>query len=216
MAASLDITGELDIIGEVGSLSAGDVLDLRSNFQAGTNTLASQDDLQRITARHHRAAQLLAQGHPKTVVARVLRSSEAGLNRLIGCPAFAELVESYQKEIFQEEVVFTQDLLGLRDEVMDALREKVESRSVKAETLVAATRDLLDRTGYSPVKRLQVVSTNLGPQDLEEMKNRAQAREGENVVKARPGGPPVGETPPGLPAGGEPAKPGSEGSGEGV
>ena len=117
---------------------------------------APAPSLKRIRVRHHRAAQMLAQGMRVAEVAALTGYSKATLYRLsTQDPAFRELIEHYRGVADRQYVDLHRMMADLSEEVVEELTDRVRSAPEELSTkdLMELLRTLADRTGHGPTRK---------------------------------------------------------------
>lgn len=143
--------------------------DLAEPKPPGGSTLPA---LKRIRAVHHQAARLLATGMAPGQVSLTTGLCPSRISILQRDPSFSELVAHYREldeEIFLDVRGQVAALGTTAAQVLhDRLLESPEDVSTKDLTQLLSTA--LDRGGYAPVQKTISTTTNLGPEELEALR----------------------------------------------
>jgi hypothetical protein len=131
--------------------------------------------VQKIWHSHHEIMRLMLMGWKQKDIARYLNVSEA----MVSYTANSELVKR-QMAIMQDARDI--DAIDVADEIrklapicLEKLAEIMKSETTKDALVVDVAQDLLDRAGYSPVKKLAVAEyRHLTGADIEEIKQLAR------------------------------------------
>ena len=99
-------------------------------------------------------------------------------------PAFQALLRRYQGQVNISGLDLKERIQLGAQEALARLHEVLREEEVEPEVLLRATTDLLDRSGYRPVRSKEVRSldSGLSAQDLEEIKVEVNRRE-ESIVE---------------------------------
>ena len=164
-----------DLIGEVNELSEAEV---KVYAECGPD---SWPQVQRISHRHHRIAQMLALGETPTVICRALDiASPATISRLKESPAFASLVQSYQEEVTDRDAATQMEMRAIGASALQKMHTQICEGNVTHDDLRKTAIGLLDRTGHSPVQKTESKNLNIhiSAEKLEELKDRARVVDG--------------------------------------
>lgn len=160
----------------VAPLTQRDLDELAANGPQPTRA----NSIDRMRLRHHRIARMMALGRKDVEIAASVGVSTGTLAKLKNTPAFRQLCMEYSELDWQEERVFESRIQALRMDVLEKLHDKVESEDLPADFLRQALRDIMDRTGHSPVKKSEsrMVHLHLAGSDIQKIKEAARGMEG--------------------------------------
>ncbi|UCF10905.1 MAG: hypothetical protein JSW65_04305, partial [Candidatus Bipolaricaulota bacterium] len=105
---------------------------------------------------HHAVARLLAWGCKIRVAARMTGYSESGVRGMLERPEFQALLRRYQGQVNLSGLDLKERIQLGAQEALARLHELVREEDVQPEVLLRATTDLLDRSGFRPVRSREV------------------------------------------------------------
>lgn len=168
-AVQEELTGEL-VLG-VRPLSAEDLADHAQNGACQPVAMAK-----RMRFVHHAIARMMATGMKQVEIAAAVGVSETMISLQHRNPAFQELVAFYQEKADKEAFDLGQQIFFAGAEALDVVRDRLQDEDnvqlIPMRELRRLTTDLLDRSGFSPVKRSENVKVSVGltREELEEVK----------------------------------------------
>ena len=156
--------------------------DSTSSIQSGT--------LKNITARHHRVAMLLAEGHGTPYVCRVTSYTRAYIGILQQDPAFKELLHYYQDRVRREQVDSVEEMSYLEASLLDKLKIMLDEDNgeLSPEFILKAFEAISSRVGHPAVSRSDVrqLSAVVNASDLENLRSRSNGDVEERVTIRTP------------------------------
>lgn len=158
----LSLEGSEDTIPEIISVEEMTLEEARASLQ--TRPHHGTNNVQRLKARHHQVAKLVAAGFRSVDIARKTGYAPGTVNALRSAPAVKELIEHYSDE-YDESVSELHDrmehaVIELMDLLQDKLEDDDEREDISINELRTLMMDLLDRVGRGPVKRIEKHSRN--------------------------------------------------------
>jgi len=153
-------------------LTLEDVLNARFKSQA-----VAKSEVSRIRHSHHEIARLLAAGHKQVEVARMLGRTQVNISILCKNPMFQDLIAYYQESRLQDSLELSSRIRAAASDSLEALQERIDGEleqpgSLNTSDLHKITKDLLDRSGHSPVSRRESrnISIGLSADDIKKIK----------------------------------------------
>lgn len=147
-------------------------------------------DLQKIRARHHSVARLLASGVPEGVVATITRFSPSRISQLKNSPAMQELISHYRGPGAEASQVLAEKLRVLGDSAAEELAERITERpdELSTQDLVAISKLGLDRSGHGPSSKLEVDQTThlVDHAELLKLRQGVRASEASRITRLQP------------------------------
>lgn len=127
--------------------------------------------------RHHEVARLLALGYSHVQISAVMGISPQTIWMLKGNPAFQDLLTYYMSERDKAVRDVSGRIESLAMSGLDRLQDFLESPDAAPALVREVAMNLLDRAGYSPVKKKEVraMHTVLTAEDLKEIRNGSSA-----------------------------------------
>jgi hypothetical protein len=142
-------------------------------------------EIQRLRHTHHAIARYMAIGLKDVEICRITGYKPATLSMLKRGQAFRDLVESYKEMAESQAFDLQRRIHFIGDLTLDRIQQRLENdescNATPLEHLRRLSVDLLDRDGYTPVKRS--INLNIGRLDAEQLaaiKARAEAEEVEH------------------------------------
>lgn len=119
---------------------------------------AADTDLQKLRARHHSVARLLASGLGEGLVATLTGFSGTRISQLKNSPAMQELIAHYRGPGMEAAQVLRESLQVLGHAGVEELQRRLKEspESLSASEIVAISKLGLDRSGHGPSSSLQV------------------------------------------------------------
>lgn len=149
--------------------------DLDLYIEKGPSATAPQ--LNGISYRHHRMAQLIALGLPLVKVAEIIDCTVATVSRLCKDQTFRILVDSELEKLQSRDHCLQVKLQEVAEVGLDKLHEMLcdKGTELKPTVLKDITTDMLDRAGHGPSKHVQVQkSFGIESTTLERIKENAR------------------------------------------
>lgn len=151
--------------------------------------VAEGDDLQRLRARHHMVARLLAQGIGESLVATMTGYTPGTISTLKSNPAMQELIAHYRAPVDQAAVLMGEKLRTLAGTASDELQKRLEEtpEGIEDGTLVSIIKLGADRTGNGPTSTVNVKAQHIvaTPDELRRLREEAAANERSLVKPAQ-------------------------------
>ncbi len=164
-----------ELFGEGGALRAADLVSYRSSGPE------SWSQVERISYRHHRFAQLVALGHSGVEISKTLSMTQASVSRLKASPGVSELIESYSQKLLEYDSSFQLRLQVFRDMTLEEVEKEITGGRLRGKDLAQVLFQMMDRTGYGP-KKTEDVNLNLGVSQ-EQLKHMQRAYDGANSAR---------------------------------
>lgn len=152
-------------------LSPGDVIRIETEERGVTSPA-----LQRITARHHKLARLIASGNsPHWALALETGLTESRISILLGDPTFKSLVEYYAAGVNEKFYDAVEELAGLGQDVIAELRARMDEspKEFSHGQLNELLKSTMDRTGIGPSSTNTSVQFNI---NIAQRLNAARSR----------------------------------------
>lgn len=155
--------------------------------------------IQKLTARHHTAARLLASGKSCTEVAILVSRTPQRIRDLQSDPTFSELVSYYHDQIKEESlsdsVRLQHKLVTLAEDALEEIDDRLSNDEKRSAIPISELRQIaamgLDRT-VAPPKTATPVTTppqqitfNIGQQTIKELPEKITVIDGEVDAKSR-------------------------------
>jgi hypothetical protein len=175
----LDLTTEEGLVGTVTELTPGDI---EAYKEFGPD---SWPQVNRISWRHRRMAQLLSLGTPPIKVARTMGCTAATVSRLLQSPAFKEMIAQYQDEAFDDDKAEQSAMTAVFSTGLDVLHERMVARELSDGNVVKVTLGLADRIGHAPVQRTENRNLHglMSKDEMASMKESARGRDNTRTEK---------------------------------
>lgn len=170
-----------EVFGETAIVRTADLADYEQNLsEASPDYLATlKTDYDQLSWRHHRIAQLLAVGsHSLTEISEMVGLTLTTIRYLRKSPAFVNLVQQYQLEVWDETKAVQQKVSSIRDTALDKLEKEIEENRIRGKDLAQTAFGLLDRTGHGPSKTVNNfnTNTNVDEETLDRIRERHDAQ----------------------------------------
>lgn len=135
--------------------------------------------LKRLSARHHRLAQCLAEGIPPGEAGVICGYVASRVSILQNDAAFRELVSFYTAQRQEAFIQTGEKLATLASTAIDILQDRLEEApdEFNPTQLLAVVQTAADRSGHGPASTQRNVSINVTADDLERL--RAEALNGQ-------------------------------------
>jgi len=135
------------------------------------NAVLIDYSLKKIKSSHHEIARLLALGLKNVEVAAQTGYTPQHVHNLQNAPAFQELLAHYQKRRTDEVMDLTKSINMTAADALQVLQERLDEApgAISDKDLLGITEKLLDRAGYSPVKK--VLTAGISAADLTALKD---------------------------------------------
>lgn len=135
--------------------------------------------LAELKSRHHRIAQMIAEGKSQVEISRLTGMSPQRISNLTRDPSFAELVKQYERQVLQQFATTIDKLKNLTEDAVDLLSERLESDpdSFTNTQALEIIKTVGDRAGYAPVTKSISVSAPLSADKLRQIKEAAGMRQ---------------------------------------
>lgn len=134
-------------------------------------------DLQKLRARHHAIIRMALAGHTNKQIADELEITEATVGYTLRSTLAQEKMSQMQAILDLQNVDMLARLEGAAPiafmELFEVMTTTADER-LKAKTAV----DIIDRAGYSPIKRTIGVTKHIQQTDIDEIKSRIKANGG--------------------------------------
>jgi len=149
------------------------------------NFTKSESVINRIQSRHHKIAQLMAEGRKNSEIAIILGISQSRISLFKQDPAFMELVETYKTHSIQKFADMQQRLAQLGESAIEELQERIEEnpKQLSPRELIEVAVMTLDRS-IAPVKngRNTPSDTNIQINVVNYSQKKDEAEETKNVL----------------------------------
>lgn len=131
--------------------------------------------LKRLSARHHKLAQCLAEGMKPGDAGLVCGYTAARVSVLQTDKAFKDLVGFYAAQVQQTFLGTAQKLAGVADTALDILQDRLEDEPDKFTTpqLLSVITTAADRSGHGPQSTQRNITVTLGASEIAAIKARA-------------------------------------------
>lgn len=142
------------------------------------------ENLDKIRARHHSVAQLLARGMPEGLVATITGYTSSHISTLKNNPAMQELIAHYRGPDFQLSQIIHQKLQEAAFGSLEKLSEKLEAGELDANELLALAKLGFDRSGHGPTSTVNTNSEHrvVDVAKLAELHQAARNSERKNII----------------------------------
>ena len=145
-------------------------------------------EISHMTERHHEIARrlLLGQGNKEIASAMGITPQMVSIVRNSGCVREKLTTMSGARDL--DSVDLAKEIRELAPKALQVMEEIMDDTSAPKHVRLAAARDMLDRAGFAPVKKLDVNSSHvvLSATDIEAMKKRAYSIAGDVIVDVTP------------------------------
>lgn len=152
----------------------GDIFPLPASSSRGVGGEKGQSLLKRLSARHHRLAQCLADGIPPGEAGVICGYVASRVSILQNDSAFKELISFYAAKRQEAFIETGMKLADVASTALDILQERLEEKpdDVSIPNLIAIATTALDRSGHGPSSTQKTVSVNVSAEDLERLKQQ--------------------------------------------
>lgn len=151
---------------------------------------ANDTDLQKLRARHHSVARLLATGVPETVVALITHYHPTRISQFKNSPAMQELIAHYRGPGNEAHQALKEKLRVLGEGSVDELCRRIEEapEDLTASELTALAKLGMDRSDHGPTSKVDVNSRNevIDHAKLLELKMSVREAERGRITRAQP------------------------------
>lgn len=114
-------------------------------------------DLKKIREKHHHVARLIADGLSQRLVSQICGYSEEYISILLNNPSMIELVELYRIQNGKATQVIVEKMKTVGLKALEQLDEKLDTKDLNNQELLAAAKLGLDRAGHGPTSTQKVV-----------------------------------------------------------
>lgn len=152
----------------------GDIFPLPASSSRGVGGEKGQSLLKRLSARHHRLAQCLAEGIPPGEAGVICGYVASRVSILQNDSAFKELIAFYAAKRQEAFIQTGMKLADVASTALDILQERLEDEPEKFSTpnLLAVAATALDRSGHGPSSTQKNVNVSITSDDLERLKQQ--------------------------------------------
>lgn len=159
-------------------LEADHLQALATSYDSGEKLNVVADPRLRMSRRHHRLAQLLANGMEPGRAAVVCGLAGTTVSILQSDPLFGELLEHYSSFVDEEFRTVVEEMAELHMEVVEVLKSRLEEKpeTFTAGTLTDLMKALSDRTGNGPTSTTNSRSVSISVSGAELERIKAGAR----------------------------------------
>ena len=149
-------------------------LPLPATSSRGVGGVKGQSLLKRLSARHHRLAQCLAEGIPPTEAGVICGYVPSRVSVLQNDSAFKNLISFYAAKRQEAFIQTGMKLADVADTALDILQERLEDKpdDISTTSLLAIAATALDRSGHGPSSTQKNVNISLSSDELEKLKQR--------------------------------------------
>ena len=126
-----------------------------------------------IHARHHEIARRIALGQENVEIANALRITPQNVSDVRNSPLMLSLIKLLQDSSDQKVADTTKRINSMLPKILDRFEGIIEDQMAKDTDVITLGKDLLDRGGYSPTRK--ILHGHLTAEDLREIKQRAKA-----------------------------------------
>lgn len=145
-------------------------------------------EISHMTDRHHEIARrlLLGQSNKEVAQAMGITPQMVSIVRNSGC--VREKLTTMHGARDLDSVDLAKEIRELAPKALRVMEELLESHDTPKHVRLAAARDMLDRAGFAPVKKVDLNNQHivLSGEDIERMKQRAFAIAGDVIVDVTP------------------------------
>lgn len=142
------------------------------------------ENLEKIRARHHSVAQLLARGVAETLVATITGYSPSHISTLKNNPAMQELIAHYRGPDLQLSQIIHQKLQETAFGSLEKLAEKLENNELDPNELLALAKLGFDRSGHGPTSTVNSTTEHrvIDVAKMAELHQAARSSERKNII----------------------------------
>lgn len=130
--------------------------------------------LKELKQRHRDVARLSFEGENISSIAQRLSLTPNTVSGILRDPLCQAYIQSLQDRADDYVVDVRKKLSQMTANAVDVLNRLTTSEGVSDAVALRASQDILDRSGFKPVNRQEVVTAHLTKEDLMEMKERAR------------------------------------------
>lgn len=154
------------------------------DFPLPVKSSEPQGLLKRLSARHHRLAQALAEGIPPGEAALLCGYVASRVSILQNDKAFRELVAFYSTKRAEQFIETGRQLSEVASTALGILQDRLEEKpdDFSSSQLLSIAATAADRSGFGPSSTQRVVSVTVGAAELAELKQQVQ-RTQPNLVR---------------------------------